>query len=1520
MRKKISYIYVFIVFIVKTTYVLGAVTVTPTPFVTTWQTDGSTRIIIPLTGGGYDFTIDWGDGITEIKTGSLGNISHTYSAAGVKTVSITPNITTGFPRMYVNNFGNRLLLKTIESWGSGQWGASVDRAFYGASNLQINATDIPDFSNTTNFQYMFLDCSSITGTNGFANWTLNTNPNASISFSTMFQSAILFNGDISNWNVSRVTTFDNMFNNATTFNQNIGSWNVTNGTNMAAMFQNATAFNQNIGSWNVGNVTNMSAMFNNAKVFAQDISGWNVGNVTTMSSMFQNADAFNIDISSWNVSNVTNMTSMFNANNVFNQDLSNWNVANVTNMSSMFDNTSVFNAPLNWGIKTGNVTNMTRMFALASQFNQNIDGWDVSKVTSTNLMFYRANNFNQSLNSWNVGSLTNPSQMFQECTSFNENIANWTFTTDTTKSINASSMFQNATAFNQNISNWNVIRFTNMSNMFLNATAFNQNIGSWNVANVTNMNNMFNNAILFAQDISGWNVGNVTQMISMFQNADAFNIDISSWNVSNVTNMTSMFNANNVFNQDLSNWNVANVTNMSSMFDNTSVFNAPLNWGIKTGNVTNMTRMFALASQFNQNIDGWDVSKVTSTNLMFYRANNFNQSLNSWNVGSLTNPSQMFQECTSFNENIANWTFTTDTTKSINASSMFQNATAFNQNISNWNVLRFTNMSNMFQNATAFNQNIGSWNVANVTNMNNLFNNATLFAQDISGWNVGNVTQMISMFQNADAFNINISSWNVINVTTMSSMFAYNNIFNQDLSNWNVTNVTNMSSMFRQMPLFNKPLDAWGIKTGKVTNMQEMFRDSPLFNQPLNSWDVSKVTNTFAMFWYTTTFNQPLNNWNVSSLVNASHMFGNATSFNQDLSTWNISKLTNLDNFLVNGKLSRANYDALLLGWSTLDSGETLVPLNLKPHFGSSKYSDTAAVLTARNTTLIANKNWTITDGGIDPDTVVPFIVSNTLAVDNTTISLTFSENVYRTDVASGSLEATDFLFSLSGGSATLNTTIPNSITFSNNLTFVLGIDINGTPDGTEVITVTPVLNSIFDISGNAAATTQSNNTAQLNDFKQPIITGPNSTSGLNSTISINENAIAVHSFLADESVNWTLGNTYDAALFNIDNSGNLVFITAPDFENPLSTLNSNTYVVEIIATDAANNSTTQTLTITILDIANSTFGTFTAITKQYFSGPHTIVPPSTNNSNPIVYTIDNPSVATVSGSVITFTGVGTTNITATQAADANYEGNEVSTLLTVLGKDLVSKYGGISSTDVNYVSANGKVGGNMGLDKYGRQENISDNSIVLGLVMHLDAGNATSYPGTGTTWTDISGNGNHGTLINNPTYNTSNDGNLVFNGGNMYVNAPLTKSASCSFSVWAKSTNANSNNMLFNAGNDGSGPDLFFSSGKISWNIWDSSNNPFGNIPATASDGNWHNYVVVNDAVSNTTKLYYDGILYGTANYRNASMNTTLYIGGNNNTYMWNGSIGNFQVHNRVLSTVEVVQNFNHLKLRYGL
>lgn len=241
-------------------------------------------------------------------------------------------------------------------------------------------------------------------------------------------------------------------------------------------------------------------------------------------------------------------------------------------------------------------------------------------------------------------------------------------------------------------------------------------------------------------------------------------------------------------------------------------------------------------------------------------------------------------------------------------------------------------------------------------------------------------------------------------------------------------------------------------------------------------------------------------------------------------------------------------------------------------------------------------------------------------------------------------------------------------------------------------------------------------------------------------------------------------------------------------------------------------------------------------------------------------------------------------------------------------------------SNPASSINQNGAIGIGKSLSIYGEIMDTPYSRVVSGLIMHLDAGNTASYSGTGNVWNDISGYGNHGTLVNNPLYNSSNGGNLVFNGSNNYINAPLTKTTSCSFSVWARSTNTNSQNMLFNAGNNGSGPNLFFSNGILSWNTWDFSNNPFGNIPPSSSDGNWHNYVVVNDAVSNTAKLYYDGVLYGTAVYKDASVSTSLYIGGTTSTFMWNGAIANFQVHNIALTSLEVDQNFNSLKSRYGL
>ena len=168
-------------------------------------------------------------------------------------------------------------------------------------------------------------------------------------------------------------------------------------------------------------------------------------------------------------------------------------------------------------------------------------------------------------------------------------------------------------------------------------------------------------------------------------------------------------------------------------------------------------------------------------------------------------------------------------------------------------------------------------------------------------------------------------------------------------------------------------------------------------------------------------------------------------------------------------------------------------------------------------------------------------------------------------------------------------------------------------------------------------------------------------------------------------------------------------------------------------------------------------------------------------------------------------------------------------------------------------------------------------------------------------------------------TYNSN--GTFSFATGN-YLTCPFTKPASMTLSVWATTTvaPASQSSMLFNAGASGSGPDLYFSSGNIYWNIWDGAANPLGAIPATANNGSYHNYVLVNESGVNA-RLYYDGVLLGTATYRSPTANTNFAIGGGGaGDYSWVGNIGIFNVYNRALTTSEVLNNFNATKSRYGL
>ncbi|MDO6761826.1 BspA family leucine-rich repeat surface protein, partial [Tamlana sp. 2_MG-2023] len=227
-----------------------------TAFITTWQTTTANEsITIPTIGGGYNYTVNWGDGT--IENNQTGIASHTYATAGIHTVSISGD----FPRIYFHPFsspaGNNAKILTIEQWGDIEW-TSMSYAFYKCSNLNITNTsiDTPDLSQVSNMGDMFYGASN-------------------------------FNYDIGNWDVSNVTAMRYTFMTASSFNQDLSSWDVSKVTNMIYMFWDATSFNQDISSWDVGSATNMKGMFYGVTSFDQNLSSWDVESVTDMTNMFR---------------------------------------------------------------------------------------------------------------------------------------------------------------------------------------------------------------------------------------------------------------------------------------------------------------------------------------------------------------------------------------------------------------------------------------------------------------------------------------------------------------------------------------------------------------------------------------------------------------------------------------------------------------------------------------------------------------------------------------------------------------------------------------------------------------------------------------------------------------------------------------------------------------------------------------------------------------------------------------------------------------------------------------------------------------------------------------------------------------------------------------------------------------------------------------------------------------------------------------------------------------------------------
>ncbi|OJX30428.1 MAG: hypothetical protein BGO86_00320 [Chryseobacterium sp. 36-9] len=270
---------------------------------------------------------------SQIFQSTGGDVVIDFPKSGLYKLNIVTNSQFKFnSKVTVPNDPEAKKLISVTQWGDVNWSPDLSQMFWYCSNLNIGATDIPNFQNVTNMSSMFAECSNLKTIPYINNWNVGNVTNMSY----MFFKNSLFDESLSNWNVGNVTNMEAMLSFASAFNQNLGNWNVSKVTTMRGMFRDASSFNQPLENWNVENVVDMYVMFYNAKSFNQPLNNWDVSKVTNMGGMFVNANKFNQPIGNWNVGNVTSMEHLFSGATLFNQNIGNWNLKSI-NLISNYD-------------------------------------------------------------------------------------------------------------------------------------------------------------------------------------------------------------------------------------------------------------------------------------------------------------------------------------------------------------------------------------------------------------------------------------------------------------------------------------------------------------------------------------------------------------------------------------------------------------------------------------------------------------------------------------------------------------------------------------------------------------------------------------------------------------------------------------------------------------------------------------------------------------------------------------------------------------------------------------------------------------------------------------------------------------------------------------------------------------------------------------------------------------------------------------------------------------------------------
>ena len=206
---------------------------------------------------------------------------------------------------------------------------------------------------------------------------------------------------------------------------------------------------------------------------------------------------------------------------------------------------------------------------------------------------------------------------------------------------------------------------------------------------------------------------------------------------------------------------------------------------------------------------------------------------------------------------------------------------------------------------------------------------------------------------------------------------------------------------------------------------------------------------------------------------------------------------------------------------------------------------------------------------------------------------------------------------------------------------------------------------------------------------------------------------------------------------------------------------------------------------------------------------------------------------------------------------------------------------------------------------------------VTNGLVLCLDAADKKSYPGTGTTWLDRSGNGNNGILTNGPTFSSDNGGSIVVDGVNDYISSVTLSTLSITdltIQVWVYPTNISSYTTVF----DTLGRNLSLWIGTTYYGLGGAST---GGSPSF----NWQNNTWVCITMlksSNTGQIIKNNYDFSDNVATGSTFTNQLQFGSNpsGGGTPFVGRYGSIKLYNRALSQSEIQQNFNATRGRFGI